>query len=789
MRGRLAGVRRAQGRSTVALVLSGGGAKGAAEVGVLRFLEEEGIPVDFICGTSIGGLVGGMYSIGYRAADLEKLFTTQDWPMMLGDRVDRRYFSYARKQYKATYQLSIPFHYRREDYLARMAAGQIRPGAGKLHIGAQEADSAVGKLLGSLPSGYVNGHHVNNLLSSLTVRYQDSLSFADLPVPFMCVASDLVSCKARNWGAGNFKTALRSTMSIPVLFEPVRTDGMVLVDGGLRNNFPTDIARATGADYIIGIDLSDADPDFSQVNNVGDIMMRIVSATGSDSFNRNIGGCDLLVKPDLTGYNMLSFHAEDIDTMLVRGYRAAQAKAAEIRALKARLGHAAPAPETRAALDISVTPVRLSVISFEGVSEREARYLTWKIRRFVGTVVGKQELDIMLSRIHGTGAFESVTWSLLGADEPYHLVFKCVRRPVHQFGASVRIDTEEWASFLFNFGLFAHKLLGPKVDISAEIGVKQAIGAKFTLDLPALPALNAEAQFYNRTMSVFLPEGDRVYYDFPFAGHTEKLYLSNMQLSSLDIRAGVASRSFVGTNPAVFRTLGYDRSLLDGGYFGAFLCGYLNTFDHAYFPTEGCELSFGYDGDFFKYGVPSFRPVHAARFDFKGVFPFDGRVSLIPDFHLRSVFDAAAQPFAVSGVKSAPQEAFSFARRNFVGGTFSGRYLEQQVPFVGFNHVMACFEDDGYGHFHAYDHLAVLNADFRVTVLPDLFLSALFGYMRMAETLPALFSVNSRSYWGVGLQASYRSFFGPLSARLQWSNRYREAADNVSFYISMGFDF
>lgn len=320
---RMQELRAREQRPTVALVLSGGGAKGAAEVGAMKYLEQIGIPIDIICGTSIGGLVGALYSLGYTPDQMQELFRSQDWMNTLTDSVDPEYLPYSQKMYNSQYGIHIPFSTR----------GEV------LDWGMPDGPNYRNQsLLGSLPSGYAYGFNVSKLLSSLAIGYEDKMSFMDLPIPYICVAADLISCKAKNWGSGYLTTAMRSTMSIPGLFSPVRIDGMVLVDGGTRNNFPADIAKAIGADIIIGIELSDSQSAYTDINNVGDIAMQFIDMLGRDAYNKNIDIPDLIIKPNLQGYNMLSFNPEAIDTMIVRGYDAAVAKSDELLELKSRLG-------------------------------------------------------------------------------------------------------------------------------------------------------------------------------------------------------------------------------------------------------------------------------------------------------------------------------------------------------------------------------------------------------------------------------------------------------------------
>lgn len=181
-------VRARENRPTVALVLCGGGAKGAAEVGAMKLIEEMEIPIDFICGTSIGGLLGGLYAVGYNVNFLDSMFRAQDWDKMLSDKIPSYGIPLARKKYNARYQLSIPFHYDEDVLKMREQQQEIYSERdGKLHLrdAASNLDTQMGlsSLMSSLPSGYVYGLNINNMFSSLTVGYQDSLSFSELPIP------------------------------------------------------------------------------------------------------------------------------------------------------------------------------------------------------------------------------------------------------------------------------------------------------------------------------------------------------------------------------------------------------------------------------------------------------------------------------------------------------------------------------------------------------------------------------------------------------------------------------
>lgn len=756
-------------RPTVALVLSGGGAKGAALVGAIKYLEEQEIPVDMVFGTSIGGLVGGLYSVGYGYEQMRDLFLNQDWDMTLTDKVPQSYESYAARKYQDVYLVSIPFRYA-PDEMIQQAYEQERyqDKEAQLKMGGDGASMntqmGISELASSLPSGYAYGFNVNNLISSLTVGYHDSLSFRELPIPFCCVAADMVSCKAKNWTGGSLRNAMRSTMSIPGLFDPVRTGSLILVDGGVRNNFPTDIARAIGADYIIGIDLSDEDPASTDINNVGEVLFEFIRMLGQDSFNKNVSIPDVLIKPDLKGYNMLSFEKSAIVTMLDRGYAAAKQQAAGIKNIKTHTKGAKPRLNGPAAIDLSVWQVALDGIEFRGIGDEESSMMMDMIGLKVSDKVGKKELDDAMRKLQATGAFDSVTYSLYGSQEPFRLVFHCSPAPRHHFGFGFRMDSEEWPSLLFNVGLNKHRLMGSKFDITGKLGQNRYLTAHYSLDIPELPTVNVEA-----TASRV---GGKILYDpsltpeFTMHRYEVQGYLSKLQWKQYDVKAGIRMRYFSipqsCTYGALLGILG--EGLLDQCYLGAFASGGFYNMDNRYFPSRGVDLSAEGSLDFARPGVVGFEAIPEFRISARGVIPIGERFSLIPSYYLRNVFGVTQD----GGVNT------SYAHFNYAGGTMAGRYYEQQMPFVGFCNMMML-----------ENCAAVLNLDARTQIANNLYVSVKGGYVKTEETIADMVSKKDITYWGASLEAGYNSIVGPVKASLHYS----DATNSLGFYVSLGFDF
>lgn len=230
------------------------------------------------------------------------------------------------------------------------------------------------------------------------------------------------------------------------------------------------------------MELSTEAQDYDAVNNIGNILIQFIKMLGQDAYNKNRPDVDIFIHPDLEGYNMLSFSDEAIGTMIDRGYEAACNEIEHLEAIKAKLNGAKPRINHHAATDISQTPVSISSVEFNGVSDKESKMLMKKIGEDIGRVVDKDGIDAAMQKIQATKAFETVTYSLYGTEEPYRLVFNCEKGPVHQFGVGFRMDTKEWVSALLNVGLNSNRLKGSKLDFEACINKNFYSTLHYSLD-------------------------------------------------------------------------------------------------------------------------------------------------------------------------------------------------------------------------------------------------------------------------------------------------------------------
>lgn len=319
-----------QKKSKVAVVLSGGGAKGMAHIGVLKVLEKAGIPVDIVTGTSMGSIIGGLYSAGYRADNLSRLVGEQDWTFVLSDKEDPRTESLYNRKKQNTYFLSKTL-----------------------------STTDNGKIVGV--GGFIEGKNLKTLFGKLTKRYPDSISFDSLPIPFACVATNIVDNTEYVYRSGKLAEAMRASMSIPGAFAPVRKGDMVLVDGGLKNNYPVDVARDMGADYVIGVTLQSKPRTADDIMASGNVLGQIVDINCKNKYDGNVALTDIHIAVDTEGYSTMSFTETAIDSLIKRGEQAAMRHWDAIIALKERLRMAADEPMASSEMSASQSPDAVSV--------------------------------------------------------------------------------------------------------------------------------------------------------------------------------------------------------------------------------------------------------------------------------------------------------------------------------------------------------------------------------------------------------------------------------------------
>ena len=362
-------------RPKIGVALEGGGALGLAHIGVLKWFEEHHIPVDYIAGTSMGGLVGGLYATGKSPEELERIVAAQSWDVIIGGQTPYQDLSYRRKEDARDYPTFIQFG--------------LKKGL-------------------SLPAGLNAGHQINLLIDRETLPYAELKSFDDLPIPYRCVATDLVSGKEVVFSDGSLPQAMRASMSIPGVFKPVRKGDQVLVDGGLIGNLPTDVVRKMGADIVIAVHLEIAPVKADEIQSFFSVLGRSVDVIVRENELRGLSGADLVVNVDLHDFTSLNY--EKSKTIIEKGLEASEQKRSVLQpfALKDADWQAYLAARDSRKKGGVFLP---QFVRVEGTNAGAARHLEAFLQPVVGKPVDVKSLDQLLTRLTGIGKFDSAGYT------------------------------------------------------------------------------------------------------------------------------------------------------------------------------------------------------------------------------------------------------------------------------------------------------------------------------------------------------------------------------------------
>ena len=398
-------------RPRVGLVLSGGGARGAAHVGVLKVLEDLRVPVDAVAGTSMGAVVGGLYASGLSARQIEKLMNSINWQDAFRDRPPREDLTLRRKQED-------------ESFLVKFPLG-LRDG----HV--------------VLPRGLIQGQRLTETLRRLTLPVARFSNFDDLPTPFRAVATDLESGDTVVMGAGDLTTAMRASLSAPGVFAPVEREGRLLVDGGIADNVPVDIARAMGVDLVIVVDVGFPLLPRKELNSIPVIsnqMLAILIRRNAQAQLATLGPQDVLIQPQLG--NTSSFDFGVVGRVIAAGENAARASSARLAALSVT----EPQMQSYVARrELPRTPP--PVIDFVQVDAGSAHYTAAAdnlFRDLVGKPLDPTAVAQRVTAIYGRGGLDTLDYHVVGTADRYGLVIDA--RPNAQgpdymrFGLSLQDD-------------------------------------------------------------------------------------------------------------------------------------------------------------------------------------------------------------------------------------------------------------------------------------------------------------------------------------------------------------
>jgi NTE family protein len=436
-------------RPRIGLALGGGAARGIAHIGLLRWFEEHRIPIDYIAGTSMGGLIGGAYASGMSPDEIQALMNDTDWDLM--------------------FLTEAPYHYksfrRKED--ARAFPGQIDFG-----------------LKGgfTLPSGLTSGQQVQLMLDRIALPYGALDSFDDLPTPFRCVATDIRKAEAIVLDSGSFSRALRATMALPAVFTPVADGERLLVDGGTLNNVPADVVKQMGADVAIAVNVSSSTDPTPPSTTLFGVFSETIDAMMAIGTRQALKSADFIIVPDLKGLSGTAWRRSD--ELIARGYQAAEAAASQL--LKYQVDEAVYTDwmRARSARRRSSLPM-LNRIVVEGLPTAEAHSVEADLQaRLAGRPLLEEQVEDSILRLSGSDRYEVITYSLRSSPEGSDLVVRVTPKsygPPFLLPAleAQNIDSNSFAlSLRVRLVVFDTPLPDSELRLDGGVGTEQGVGVE-----------------------------------------------------------------------------------------------------------------------------------------------------------------------------------------------------------------------------------------------------------------------------------------------------------------------
>lgn len=714
----------AQQRKSVAVVLSGGGAKGVAHIGALKVIEEAGIPIDYIVGTSMGSIIGGLYSIGYTPHQLDSMVNHQNWPLLLSDRISWEDQTMTERQNSETYVLSVPL---KKNLKANVFGGVIK------------------------------GQNLANLFSELTVGYHDSINFNKLPIPFACVSENIVNGDEVVFHNGVLATAMRASMAIPGVFTPVRLGDKILVDGGMKNNFPTNIARAMGADVIIGVDVQNDLRTADELNNLSEIFNQIINLTGQTRYEENIKLATVYIKVDVKGYSAASFNIPALDTLVNRGEEAAREQWTALQKLKKEIGlpenYVAPRHGPFSSL-WSSKDIFVKEITFDGIEDSDKKWIMHRCHLKENSKMRMEQLYEALTTLRGSQAYSNVSYKLTDTPQGYQLHFILEEKYERNLNLGIRFDSEEIASLLLNVRSRLDTRVPSWVSVTGRLGKRYLARVEYTLAPMQMRNFNFAYQFEYNDINIY--NHGRRSYNTTYKYHSGEFGFSDVWFRNLRFGAGL-NFEFFKYKDFLYNTGGQRLEVKPQHFFSYFAQLHYNTYNKGYFPSKGTDVQGRYSlyTDNLTY-YKGHAPFSALAASWAGVFSLTDRFALIPSLYGRVLIG-----------KNIP-----YPYLNAMGGENFGHYLPQQLPFAGIT------------------NLEIVDNSVLVTSLKLRQRIGSKNYVTFTGNVAFrndnFFDIwGAKPVWGGSVGYGYDSLFGPLEASLGYSSR----SHKVGFYVNLGYVF
>lgn len=717
----------------VGLVLSGGGAKGMAHIGALKVIEETGVRIDYIGGTSTGAIVGGLYASGYTAVQIDSIFRDVNFSKLIQDDIPRRAKTFFEKYESERYALTLPFH-----------------------------DFKI-----SLPSSISKGQNMYNLFSKLTSHVNDIEDFNELPIPFFCIATNIESGKETVLKNGYLPRAVSASSALPSLFNPVKLGDSLYVDGGITNNYPIERVRAMGADIIIGIDVQDSLKTREELKSVIEILGQIGNYNAIEVMKEKRKKTDIYIHPNINDYTVVSF--DDKNEIIESGSKQALLFKNELIAL-AEKQKKLPKEEV---VFHSNDSFFITGVEIKGNEQYTRSYILGKLKLRIPSMVSYIEFSEGVNNLSATENFQKINYRFHKNEKDEVIVKFDVTESKNKssFRLAAHYDDLYKTAVLVNF---TRKRLITNNDITSFdfiVGDNIRYNFDYFIDKGYYWSigLNSNLNAFDENVAMnFISSAETV----PLENEINSLNFEYKELTNQIFLQTFFKRTFllgVGGEHKwkeyLSKTIGIDendepRTVFENTSYLSFL-GYLiyDSFDNKFFPTKG----FYFRGDFNFYFYANGTNKNFNEFSI-------GKAEIGYAQTLFKNFSALLE--AAGGVKIGGDETKSF---DFFVGGYGYKESSNLVPLYGYKdlslrgdtYLKATFTLD----YNFYKKIHVNASANIANVGDDLFDSKQW--------------IDGVDYTGIALGLGWDTFLGPIETKYSYSPEREESA----WYFSVGYRF
>jgi NTE family protein len=538
-------------RFRVALVLSGGGGRGLAHVGVIKKLEEYGIKVDYIVGTSMGALVGGIYSSGYDSLELEKIALSIDWDNYMNDSLKRRDLAFDEKQDNGRFALSIPFN---KDGIAPI-------------------------------SGVIEGVKLYALLNRLLFHVNSVSDFNRLPIPFACVATDIYTGEALILKRGDLPAALRASMSIPSVFTAVEYEDHMLVDGGLVMNLPVSVAKEADVDYVIAVDVGTPLFKKGDILSIPQIIDQIASFRSAESTKQQKKLCDLLITPDLRGMTSADF--DRTAEFISRGERAAAGHEEELRRIGALQNNGAKSDVKGIQAHAGRTKNHITAIEVRGLRKVPRWLVDSRLQLKAPCDISGDQIEDAIIRVYGSRFFKKISYKIEQNGKDNVLVIEVSELASNFFNIGVRYDNDTKTALLINAEFRNMLGNGSRLDLETRLGEDAAFRAHYDIGVGWPFHFSGGTDIWFRQVNVYSYSDNNLSGEYKYNNYGMSVFGNLIFKHDISIGAGL-KKDFMSIDKIISME-NYDTKTVD--YLNPYAFLKIDTLDRAAFTRSGLMLN------------------------------------------------------------------------------------------------------------------------------------------------------------------------------------------------------